>query len=305
MTIQSISIIGLGALGILYAEHFTKHLHNENLQIIADESRIQRYESQGIYCNGELCHFNYATPGSIHTPSDLIIVATKFEGLEEAIQTIKPLVGEQTIILSVINGIISEEMLAEAFGYQHVLYCVAQGMDAVKQKNQMTYVNKGLLCIGNDHPEMSSQALSSVATFFEKSQLPFEIDANMRHRLWGKFMLNVGVNQTLASIEGKYGDIFLDGPPRQTMVGAMREVIQIANLEGVALTESDLDYWLQVLSKLSPDGKPSMAQDVGAKRKSELPLFAGTVLKLARKHQLAVPYNESLYDIITQKEMLY
>lgn len=305
MAIKNISIIGLGALGILYAEHFSQKLHTEDFQIIADEKRIQHYQKEGIYCNEALCQFNYVTPHTARSTSDLIIIATKFDGLAEAIQMIQPLVGEQTIILSVINGIISEEMLAEAFGYHRVLYCVAQGMDAAKKGNHMTYVNKGILCIGADHPEMSQKALSDVADFFQKTQLPFEVDDHMRHRLWGKFMLNVGVNQTLASLEGTYQDIFFDGPARETMIGAMKEVIQLANLEGVALNETDLNYWLDVLTKLRPDGKPSMAQDVEAKRKSELPLFAGTVLTLAKKHNLATPYNEALYEKILQKEQAY
>lgn len=305
MTINNVSIIGLGALGILYAEHFTKHLSQKAIQIIANEQRIQRYKKEGVYCNGELCQFNYVAPTDIHSTSDLIIIATKFDGLDDAIQTIKPLVGEQTIILSVINGIISEEILAEAFGFEQILYCVAQGMDAHKIGNQMTYVNKGILCIGADQPAMSQQALSDVADFFTKTHLPFEIDPNMRHRLWGKFMLNVGVNQTVAAIEGTFKDIFVEGEARQTMIGAMREVIQIANLENVPLTEADLDYWLDVLSKLTPDGKPSMAQDVEARRKSELPLFAGTVRQYAKKHGISVPFNDALYAQITEKEMSY
>lgn len=305
MTIKNISIIGLGALGILYADHFTKYLPKKNVQIIADEHRIQRYKKQGLYCNGELCHFNYLQPSAIHTPADLIIIATKFDGLAEAIQIIKPLVGEQTIILSVINGIVSEDMLAQEFGFEHVLYCVAQGMDAHKINNQMSYMNKGILSIGADHPEMSKQSLSKVANFFTATKLPFEVDVNMHHRLWGKFMLNVGVNQTVAAIEGTFNDIFIEGAARQTMIGAMKEVIQIANLEDVQLTDQDLNYWLDVLSTLNPAGKPSMAQDVEAKRKSELPLFAGTVLQLAEKHKISVPYNQSLYDIITKKEMAY
>lgn len=305
MSIKSVSIIGLGALGILYADHFTKRLPKEDVQIIADQQRIHRYEKEGIYCNGELCHFNYVTPEAITKTSDLIIIATKFDGLEDAIRTIRPLVGEQTVILSVINGIISEELIGEAYGFEHVLYCVAQQMDAYKVGNDMSYVNKGVLCIGDGYPGMSTQAISRVAEFFTLAELPYEIDDNMRHRLWGKFMLNVGLNQTVASIEGTFSDVFDEGEARTTMIGAMKEVIQLANLEGVALNEDDLSYWLDILSKLNPAGKPSMAQDVDARRISELPLFAGTVLQLGQKHQLATPVNSELFRLMTEKERQY
>lgn len=305
MTIKKVSIIGLGALGILYAEHFTTNLPKNALQVIADKKRIARYTEEGIYCNDLRYDFNYIAPEDITEASDLIIVATKFDGLEEAIQAITPAVGKDTVILSVINGIISEEVIAATFGYEHVIYCVAQGMDALKKGNHMSYVNKGVLCIGADHPSMDSEAVKKVADFFTETKLPFEIDDQMRHRLWGKFMLNVGVNQAVASIEGTFADVFKKGEPRTIMISAMEEVLTLANLEGVKLTKDDLNYWLDVLATLNPDGKPSMAQDVEAKRKSELPLFAGTVLKLAEKHHVDVPYNAMLYSIIKEKEMKY
>ena len=104
----------------------------------------------------------------------------------------------------------------------------------------------------------------------------------MQHRLWGKFMLNVGVNQTVAIYKGNYGTIQKHGEARDTMVSAMREVITLANKEGINLTEKDLEYWLDVLSRLDPNGKPSMAQDIDNKRFSEVDLFAGTVIEMGK-----------------------
>lgn len=118
-------------------------------------------------------------------------------------------------------------------------------------------------------------------------------------------MLNVGVNQTVAAIEGTFHDVQIEGEAREMMVDAMREVITVGQAEGIALSEKDLNYWLDILATLNPDGKPSMAQDVDAKRKSELPLFAGTIQKLGAKHQIATPTNNKLYEIIQAKESNY
>lgn len=118
-------------------------------------------------------------------------------------------------------------------------------------------------------------------------------------------MLNVGVNQTVAAIEGTFHDVQIEGEARDMMISAMREVIKIGQAEGIALSEKDLAYWLDILATLNPEGKPSMAQDVDAKRKSELPLFAGTIRKLGVKHQIATPTNDKLYAIIQAKESNY
>lgn len=305
MEIKTVSIIGLGALGILYAQHFSKKLPKENLRIIADAERIKRYERDSIFCNGERCDFHYVTPEEPCEPADLLLFTVKYDGLEEAIQSVKNHVGENTIIMSALNGISSEEMIGQAYGMDKVLYCVAQGMDAVKVGNKLTYDHKGLLCFGDKEPGVISEKAATVDAFFKKVQLPHEVDTNMMKRLWGKFMLNVGVNQTVAMYRSNYGDVQRDGKERNTMIAAMREVITISKKEGIHLTEDGLNYWLNVLSTLSPDGKPSMAQDVDAERPSEVELFAGTVLKIGIKHGIPTPTNKELYEQIQLIESKY
>jgi 2-dehydropantoate 2-reductase len=305
MEIKKVSIIGLGALGILFGHHLSKKLPKEDLKIIADDARIKRYESQKVYCNGERCDFNYITPDEICEPADLLIFAVKNDGLKDAITSVKHHVGKQTVIISALNGITSEAIIGEAYGLEKVLYCVAQGMDAVKVGNQLTYDHMGMLCFGEREPEIFSEKVKSVAAFFEKTGVPYEVDTNMVKRQWGKFMLNVGVNQTVAIYKGNYGEIQREGKARDMMIAAMREVIALSEKEGIHLTESDLDYWLSVLATLSPDGKPSMAQDVEAARFSEVELFAGTVLKLADKYRVSTPINKELYDRIKLIESKY
>ena len=298
MTIKKVSIIGLGALGILFGHHLSKKMPKEDLRIIADQARINRYKKDHVYCNGERCQFHYVSPEEVCEPADLMIFTVKFSGLENAIKQVKSHIGENTIILSALNGISSEEIIGKTYGMEKVLYSVAQGMDAVKVENKLTYDHMGMLCFGDKESGIISSKVKSVAEFFDKTNFPYEIDQNMYKRTWGKFMLNVGVNQTVAVYQSNYGEIQKEGPARETMISAMREVIALSEKEGVQLTENDLQYWLDVLSTLSPEGKPSMAQDIEAHRHSEVELFAGTVLALGKKYGLPTPVNQELYDRI-------
>ena len=305
MEIKTVSIIGLGALGILFGNHLSKKMAKEELRIIADKDRIEKYDKDGVFCNGERCHFNYVAPEEIVAPADLIIFTVKYNGLQDAIESVKSHVGENTIILSALNGITSEGIIGQAYGMDKVLSCVAQGMDAVKVGNQLTYAHLGMLCFGDHEPGLPSQTVKRVAAFFEKMELPFLIETNMNKRQWGKFMLNVGVNQAVAVYEGDYGTIQREGQARETMIAAMREVIALSEKEGIHLTEEDLNYWLGVLDTLSPEGKPSMAQDLEARRYSEVDLFAGTVLELGKKFSCHTPVNQELYEKIKRIESEY
>jgi 2-dehydropantoate 2-reductase len=305
MEIKKVSIIGLGALGILFGSHLAKSMPKEDVRIIADRKRIDKYKKENVYCNGEPCDFHFVAPEEPCEPADLLMFTVKYEGLHDAIQAVQRHVGKDTIILSALNGITSEGIIGQVYGMDKILYSVAQGMDAVKVGNKLTYDHLGMLCYGDQKPGMISDNVNTVAAFFDKIDFPYEIDTNMNKRLWGKFMLNVGVNQTVAVFKSNYGEVQRDGEARETMIAAMREVITLSEYEGVNLTEADLNYWLSVLATLSPEGKPSMAQDLEARRYSEVALFAGAVLEMGEQARVPTPVNKVLYDTIKSIEETY
>lgn len=302
MEIKTVSLIGLGALGVMFGHHLAAHMPEGALRIVADAGRIARYERDGVTCNGETCRFHYVTPEEPCAPADLLIFAVKYNGLADAIREAKSQVGPDTIILSLLNGISSEEIIGRSLGMDKVLYCVAQGMDAVKVGSALTFAHMGMICFGGREPGVVTEQVERVRRFFERTAMPHEVVPDMRKRLWGKFMLNVGVNQAVAVFECDYGGILREGEARDTMIAAMKEVLVLSEQENVNLTQEDLDYWLRILDGLNPAGKPSMRQDLEAKRRSEVELFAGTVLALGAKHRISFPINHMLYDRIREME---
>ena len=96
--IKTVSLIGLGALGVLFGHHLSKRIGGD-FSVVADEERISRYRRDGVFCNGERCDFNYVRPDEKCPPSDLILIAVKYNGLNDAVDAIKPC-GPDTIILS-------------------------------------------------------------------------------------------------------------------------------------------------------------------------------------------------------------
>lgn len=290
--INRVSIIGLGALGILYGEHFLRRMPAGNLRIIADANRIEKYRTEGIFCNGQTCPFFYVTPETPVEPADLIIVAVKYAALDEAIRMIKTHVGHNTIILSVLNGVVSEAEIGNVYGDEHLLYTVAQGMTATKEGNRMSYQTKGILSFGELNAEQNTEKVERVKAFFDGMELPYEVNNHMQKKLWSKWMLNVGINQTVGYYNATNSLVQTPGEPRDMMLAAMNEARAVAAHEGVILTDEDVNYWMNIIDTLAPDERPSMAQDVKAGRATEVALFAGTVVKLAKKHAIPVPVNE-------------
>lgn len=304
MAIQTVSVIGLGALGTMYAQRLTAALPQGQARVIANDERSKRYTQQGVFCNGEACNFTYIAPGANLPPADLVIFATKYPHLSQAIQDARSQIGPNTILLSVLNGIVSEQDLCRAFGPQNVLYCVAQGMDATKTGNQLKYKAFGMLCFGEKDGQPGPNA-KAVAAFFDATGTPYQLRTDMQRHLWSKFMLNVGVNQTAAVYGTHYRGLQQPGEEHELMLAAMREVLVLSQKEGVTLTDADIEYWMPILNALNPKGTPSMRQDIDARRPTEVDLFAGTVLALGKKHGVPTPVNQQLYNRIREIESTF
>ncbi|MHB1314379.1 MAG: ketopantoate reductase family protein [Christensenellales bacterium] len=305
MKIKTVTVIGLGALGVLFSHHLSERMTRHDLRILADRERIERYRREQVFCNGEACSFCYTSPQDNCPPADLFIFAVKYGGLQEAVASAKNHIGKHTVIISLLNGISSEEIIGGAYGMDNVVYCVAQGMDAVKEGNRLTYEHMGMLCFGKMEKGASMEKIQAVADFFISMEVPCLVESDMARKMWGKFMVNVGVNQTVAILGTDYGSVQAEGKARDVMVSAMKEVIVLSGFEGVCLSGEDLAYWLHVISTLSPRGKPSMRQDIEAKRHSEVELFAGTVRRLGEKHRVKTPVNDMLYQEIKKIESRY
>lgn len=301
--IERITIIGMGALGVMYGTVFAENMGSEAVTFLADKKRILRYRKEGVFCNGKRCDFRFQEAAERAQAAELLIFAVKATALAEAVAMAKPYIGSDTVILSVLNGISSEEVIGAALGTVHVLYCVAQGMDAVKIGNELTYANLGTLCIGIPETEPEKEGkLKQVEELFKRAGLPYVRESDIRHRIWSKWMLNVGVNQVVMVTKGTYRTIQEEGQPRALMIAAMEEVMALAEKAGIPVTRDDLDGYVALVDTLNPDGMPSMRQDGLAGRYSEVELFAGTVIRKAQEYQLEVPVNRELYRIIQEME---
>lgn len=302
--IKNVTIIGMGALGTLFGYEIQSKIGRENVAFLMDEARCEKNKTAVYKVNGEPFDFRIISPKEA-APADLIIVSTKATGLTEALDTMAPAVGDETIIISAINGVVSEEILAERFGADKVIHAVAQGMDAAFFDRSVTFENPGVFCLGIVDPAMREK-LDALTAFFESISFPFRLEEDIMRRIWSKFMLNVGVNQVCMVCGVGYGGVSEPGSlPRALMVAAMREAKLAAEAKGIHLTEKDLSDYVDLMASLAPDSMPSMAQDRINKKRSEVELFAGTVRRIAAEHGFLVPVNDYLYREVMRIEAEY
>ena len=238
-------------------------------------------------------------PDNTNYKADLIIIATKYDGLNDAIKNIKNFVKEDTIILSLLNGVTSEELIAEVYGSKHVPLAYFIGHSAMRNKNIITHDGIGDIVFGiKDEKTNDINDIKLLKDYFDKVGISYKIPNNMYRSLWLKFMLNIATNQPSAILNMTFGQMQKNKNFQNFYIKIMEEVLQIARAEGVQDTETMIPEAIEAFNKMSPDGKTSMLQDIEAGRKTEVEMFAGTVIELGQKYNIPTPYNHILKDMI-------
>lgn len=301
-TIRSAALIGLGALGILFGKPIAETLPEDCFTVIADEARAARYRSVPITCNGAPCAFRFTAPAD-GAPVDLVLVAVKATGLAAAAADIARFVGPDTVILSVLNGITSEELLEAAYP-GHTLWSVAIGMDATREERTLVYKNAGKIQFGEKNGQ-NGDRVAAVEEFLTRCGIANEACTDILYKQWYKLMINDGLNQAAAAYRLTYGGLNASAEARAVMLAAMQETIAAANAEGIPLPATAAADWAVSLPTFKPDGMPSMLQDVLAKRPTEVGEFAGVVRRISARHGLPTPANDLFYRRIREIEAGY
>jgi 2-dehydropantoate 2-reductase len=295
--IETISIMGAGAMGAFYASKFSD-MDENCISLMASGKRYERLKKDGIVVNNKQYLLQVIKPDDRVPPADLVVVAVKNHHLQDAIQDMENRIGEKTVIISVMNGIDSEEQIGAVYGMDKVLYAVAVGIDALREGNAMTYTTQGKLFFGEARNTVLSERVKRIQSLFDRAGIVYETPDDMIRILWWKFMINVGINQTSAVMRAPYGVFQISKEAREVMDSAMREVIAIAEAAKIRISDDDIENWYSFLSQLSPDGKTSMLQDVEAKRKTEVEMFSGKMVELGKSYGIPTPVNQTLYRII-------
>lgn len=293
--IRKVIVCGLGAIGTIYADKLQR-FDAENFSALVDEERKEKYLKNPITFNGVQQNFNYLLPSDNNFKADLIIIATKFPGLDDAVKNIKNFVNEDTVIISLLNGVTSEDIIAAVYGKDKILYSYFIGHSSVRTGNSITHDDVNNIVFGAEN-NLSENVLR-VKKYFDTVGIKYKMPDDIKRSMWLKFMLNVCANQPTAILRMTFGEMLQNKNFMDFAVKVMEEVRDIAKAEGINNTDTMIEETIAHLNTMAPWGKTSMLQDVEAGRKTEVDMFAGTVIQFGKKHKIPTPYNSILKSMI-------
>lgn len=292
--IKKISLIGLGAMGSFFAPRLEK-AYGEGFRIIADGERKKRLETEGVTINGVNYRFPVITPQTEGDKADLILIGVKGYALEQAIQDIRNQVGEHTLILSLLNGVDSEEKLEAVYGEEHVLYAFMRMSIVMKDGKADFDPYWGKIHFGEKINQEYSERVLRVKEVFDCADIPYEIEEDMRKGIWFKYMCNIGENLTCALLGIPFGVYRNNEDANWLRRNEMREVAAIAQRKGIDIGEKEIALQEETVKTIPYENKLSTLQDLEAGKRTEIEMFAGTVIRMGRELGVPTPINEVLY----------
>lgn len=292
-----IVIQGAGAMGSAYACKFFDHDPN-SIAFSASGERYERLKNDGLIINKKQYFIPVYSPEDKPVYPDLIIIALKHQHLKQALPDLQNLVGPNTVILSVMNGLDSEKIIGKVYGMEKLVLAISVGIDAQRFNNHIRFDHIGTIFFGEENNQILSKRVQHIQSIFTAANIPYKTPEDMIRILWWKFMINVGINQPSAVLSAPYGVFQTTKHAQHIMEASMREVITIAQASKVNLVEKDIQEWYTFLLSLHPEGKTSMLQDIEAGRETEVEIFAGKMIELGKQHHVPTPVNEILYHSI-------
>ena len=292
--IKKISLIGLGAMGVFFAPRLAA-AYPEGFRVIADGERKRRLDKKGVTVNGVNYKFPIITPDEKGDPADLILIGVKGYGLDQAIEDIRNQVGEETLIISLLNGVDSEEKLINSFGEKHVLYGYMRMSVVMKDGKADFDPYWGKIHFGEKLNKEYSERVLAVKEVFDKADIPYEIDEDMLKGIWFKFMCNIGENMTCALLGIPFGGFHVSDHANWVRIEAMKEVAAIAQKKGINIGKEEIEMQNKTILTIPYPNKPSTLQDLEAFKHTEIDMFAGTVIQMGRELGIPTPICEMFY----------
>lgn len=299
-----IAIVGLGGVGGYYGGMLANHFEDNpefEVYFVARGAHLQKMQENGLTLITETGTFQVHPALATDKVEeigivDYIIMTPKSYDLESTVNQIKPMVGPETVILPLLNGIDNSsrirELLPEAEVWQGCCYIVAR-------LNEPGVVESS----GNVHRlqfgyelQQTDQRLRTFEGWLKEAGIDAYYHEDIMKIIWTKFFFISATASLTSYFDVSFGALLTDEVRKTTLQNVLEELFQVANAEGAGVEHEVVDKVVRQLEKLPFETTASMHSDFKAGKNTEVHGLTGSVVKLARKNGIAVPAYETVFE---------
>ncbi len=235
-------------------------------------------------------------------PCDAVLVTVKGWQIPEVAESMGPMVGADTVVVPLLNGVEAPHQLATILGTDHVAGGLAKIIAFVDSPGRVRHVGAEPYIGVGELDNRPSERLERLCTVLRESGIDAEVVPDIHTALWEKFLFVVGWGGVGAVTRSPVGVIRRLPETRALLREAMEEIAALAAAREIAMTEDAVEKALAFLDTLPPEGTTSLQRDIAEGRPSELESWNGAVVRLARESGISAPFHTFVYSSLLPQE---
>lgn len=301
---MKIAIVGAGAMGSVYAGILGES-GNEVWAIDRWNEHVEAIRAHGLRVEGasgdRTIRIRATTDPADAGVCDLVVIATKAHDVEVAARAVRPLVGAETVVLPIQNGLGSAEQVAGVLGEKQVAIGVVGGFGASVVGPGHVHHNGWELVRLGERRGPATERIRRIAKVWEDAGFRVQTYDDVDQLVWEKLLCNVAFSGTCSVLEWTIGQVLADASAWQVAASCAREVFAVARARGIRLSFDDPVAYARAFGEKIPGARPSMLLDLLAGRPCEIDVLNGAIPPAAREVRLSAPVNETVTALVKAK----
>lgn len=297
---MKIVIVGPGAMGCLFAAFICK-TKEEVWLLDKNEERASRINKGDISIEGVSGNWKVKPKVTANAKDigcvDLIIICVKSYDTKEAVTKIKPLIGDNTQVLTLQNGIGNIEIISEIVGSDKVIGGVTNLGATLLDVGSVCHAGRGETIIGRLDGAIPV-GIRSIRELFNKAGLETKISRDIKGLLWSKLIINVGINALTAITRLANGKLIEHEGSRRILREAAAEATKVAKRKRIKLIYDDPLAKVEAVCEATAANISSMLQDVLKKKRTEIDFINGVIVRQGQELGISTPVNSLLLDLV-------
>lgn len=292
-------VMGAGAVGGYFGGRVAERT-SASVTFIARGDHLKAIQRNGLLIkskDGEsiISAEAYREPKEAPKP-DLVLFTVKSYDTQNAIEKIKPVISENTQILTIQNGIENYPKLVHAFGPERVIQGFCKIGAGISEPGVIEHKAFSEISIGEQNGKETGRT-EKVKTLFEKADVPITVSSNISRQVWIKFSWNCMLNMVTAAGNVTVEKIFKHKESEQLCYDIFEEIKKVAKAEEIEIRQADGEKIIKFAKDLT-GFETSTYQDRKKRKKMEYEAFTGAIVRLADKHGVKAPHNRTLYSLL-------
>ncbi len=300
-----IAVFGTGGAGGYFGAHLARA--GEDVFFIARGEHLRAIREQGLRIEKAGDEFIARAPATGDPAEvgtvDAVIVGVKTWQLTEAAREMRPLIGAETIVVPLQNGVEAAAELASVLGAEHVLNGVCGTISRVTSPGRIRSVGETNFIKFGERDNRPGERAERLRQAFARAGVSAEVPPDIDAAVWSKFIFVASYGGVGAVTRAPAGVVRALPETRRMLERGMLEVLAVARARGVALADAAVEKTLALLDALDPTATTSLQRDIADGKPSELEAWSGAVVRLGRETGVATPLHEFVYHSLLPSEL--